>query len=344
MTSPLFLSDFDYDYPEELVASSPAEPRDSSLLLCVERASGAWRHLFFRDLPGLLSPGDCLVLNESKVMPCRLKGKKSTGGEVDLLLVKELQAGLWTALASGFKKGMLLDFPGGLMGEVQETNSEGEYEVRFSRDDMREYLERHGLPPLPPYILKRKGESDSVDIERYQTVYAQATGSIAAPTAGLHFTPRLLDELKASGVRLAKATLHVGRGTFRPIQSQDARQHRMLAESYRMSEEDAALVQAARDEGRRVVAVGTTSARTLETLARQDGGFGAGRGETELYITPGHEWRIVSGLVTNFHLPRSTPLLLAAALLGREKLLAAYREAVERGYRLYSYGDAMLIL
>lgn len=344
MSAPLPLSVFDFDYPEELVAAVPAEPRDSSRLLCVERGSGAWEHRFFRDLPELLAPGDCLVLNETKVFSCRLKGKKSTGGKADLLLVKELEPGLWAALASGFKKGMRLDFPGDLTGEVQRTNDEGEYEIRFSRDNMQAYLERHGLTPLPPYILKRKGGSEQSDIKRYQTVYARASGSIAAPTAGLHFTPRLLEELEAGGVRIAKVTLHVGRGTFRPIQTEDARAHKMLAESYLMEAREAALVHAAIREGRRVVSVGTTSTRTLETLARQAGGFGPGRGQTELYITPGHDWKLVSGLITNFHLPRSTPLMLACAFLGREKLLAAYREAVARRYRLYSYGDAMMVL
>lgn len=344
MSRPLPLSCFDFDYPEELVASSPANPRDSSRLLVVDRSDGTWRHQVFRDLPGLLEPGDCLVLNETKVLPCRLKGKKATGGKAELLLVREREPGLWTALASGFKPRMRLDFPDELRGEVEALNAEGEYEIRFNRRDIAAYLEKHGLTPLPPYILKRKSEGEEGDAESYQTVYAQASGSIAAPTAGLHFTPRLLEELKVRGVRLAKVTLHVGRGTFRPIQSEDAREHRMLAESYRMEAAEAALVQAARDEGRRVIAVGTTSTRTLETLARQEGGFGAGRGETELYITPGHEWKLVSGLVTNFHLPRSTPLLLAAAFLGREKLLAAYREAIAQRYRLYSYGDAMLIL
>jgi S-adenosylmethionine:tRNA ribosyltransferase-isomerase len=344
MREPLPVAAFDFDYPEDLIASVPAEPRDSARLLFIERRSGALEHRFFRDLPGLLKRGDCLVLNETKVFSCRLKGKKSTGGKADLLLVKELEPGLWAALASGFKKGMRLDFPGDLTGEVQKTNADGEYEIKFSRSDMRAYLERHGLTPLPPYILKRKGGSDATDVERYQTVYAQTSGSIAAPTAGLHFTPRLLEELKAAGVRIAKVTLHVGRGTFRPIQTEDARAHEMLAESYRMEACEAALVRAALEEGRRVVSVGTTSTRTLETLARQSGGFGPGSGETELYITPGHDWKAVSGLLTNFHLPRSTPLLLASAFLGREKLLAAYSEAVARRYRLYSYGDAMLIL
>lgn len=344
MSEALPISAFDFDYPEELVASTPAEPRDSSRLLFVRRDSGAREHAIFQDLPRFLRAGDCLVLNETKVFSCRLKGKKSTGGKADLLLVKELEPGRWAALASGFRAGMRLDFPGGLAGEVERTNADGEYEIRFSRTNMQAYLEQHGLTPLPPYILKRKGGSDETDVQRYQTVYATAVGSIAAPTAGLHFTPRLIDELKNMGVRIAKVTLHVGRGTFRPIQTEDARAHTMLGETFSMKEDQAAIVKETLEQAGRVVSVGTTSTRTLETLARQAGGFGAGQGETELYITPGHEWKVVCGLLTNFHLPRSTPLMLASAFLGREKLLSAYREAVERRYRLYSYGDAMLIL
>lgn len=344
MNDPLPLSDFDFEFPEELVASVPAEPRDSARLLVLGREDGAVRHKLFRDLPGLLREGDCLVLNETKVIPCRLLGKKATGGKVELLLVRALEKDLWSGLATGLKTGMKLSFPGGLGAEVAGLNEDGEYLIRFDRAGLPAYLAEHGHAPLPPYILKRKRVPDLTDRDRYQTVYALAEGSIAAPTAGLHFTPRLLEELGGMGVRLAKVTLHVGRGTFRPVTAEDARQHPMLPEHYRMAQAGAETVARTIREGGRVVSVGTTSTRALETLARQPGGFGPGEGWTSLYICPGHEFRAVSGLVTNFHLPRSTPLFLAAAFAGRERLLAAYREAFRERYRLYSYGDAMLVL
>ncbi len=334
------LSDYDFEFPEELIADKPAEPRDSSRLMVVDRATGALKHKVFRDLPEFLGPGDCLVVNRTKVFACRLSGKKSTGGKAELLLVKEQEPGLWCALASGFKAGMKLVFEDGMTAVVEGLNGDGEYLIRFSDPDVAGYLERRGLPPLPPYILKKKGgKSDESDLARYQTVYAKEQGSIAAPTAGLHFTPALLEKILALGVTVAEITLHVGRGTFRPITSEDARRHVMLPEWYCVPDETARLIR----EAKRVIAVGTTSTRTLETLARRPEGFGPGEGWSELYLYPGQEFKLVSGLVTNFHLPKSTPLLLASAFLGREKLLAAYREAFKERYRLYSYGDAMLI-
>ncbi len=338
------LSDFDFPFPEELIASSAVEPRDSARLMVLDRAQAAIRHQHFYDLPKFLRAGDCLVLNETKVLPCRLLGRKSTGGKAELLLVRELEPGFWTALASGLKAGMCLSFPGGAAAQVEGLNDDGEYLCRFDRCDLSAYLVEHGHAPLPPYILKRRRQPEAADIRRYQTVYAAAAGSIAAPTAGLHFTIRLLDELRALGVRLAKVTLHVGRGTFRPVTADDARLHPMLPEHYRMPEADAALVARTAREGGRVLSVGTTSTRALETLARQAGGFGPGEGWTSLYIYPGHEFRVVGGLITNFHLPKSTPLFLAAAFVGRLRLLSAYQEAFRERYRLYSYGDAMLIL
>jgi S-adenosylmethionine:tRNA ribosyltransferase-isomerase len=338
------LSDFDFQFPEELIASVPAEPRDSARLMILDRAETAVRHQHFRDLPRFLRAGDCLVLNETKVLPCRLLGRKATGGKAELLLVREQEPGLWTALATGLKAGMNLSFPGGASAQVEGLNGDGEYLCRFDCRDMASYLTEHGHAPLPPYILKRKRAPDAYDRQRYQTVYASSAGSIAAPTAGLHFTDRLLDELRGLGVRLAKVTLHVGRGTFRPVTAEDARLHPMLPEHYRMPEAQAALVAKTLSEGGRVISVGTTSTRALETLARQAGGFGPGEGWTSLYIYPGHDFRAVGGLITNFHLPKSTPLFLAAAFAGRERLLGAYQEAFRERYRLYSYGDAMLIL
>jgi S-adenosylmethionine:tRNA ribosyltransferase-isomerase len=344
MNDALPLSDFDFEFPEELVAAVPAEPRDSARLMVLDRRSGAVSHKLFRDLPSLLRDGDCLVLNETKVIPCRLLGKKATGGRAELLLVRELEKDLWSGLATGLKAGMKLSFPGGLRADVEGINEDGEYLIRFGRAELPAYLAEHGHAPLPPYILKRKRIPDLTDRERYQTVYALSEGSIAAPTAGLHFTRPLLERLKDVGVRLAKVTLHVGRGTFRPVTASDARQHPMLPEHYRMAPDGAELVSRALRDGRRVVSVGTTSTRALETLARRPGGFSPGEGWTSLYICPGHEFRVVGGLITNFHLPKSTPLFLAAAFAGRERLLSAYQEAFRERYRLYSYGDAMLVL
>lgn len=336
------LSDFDYEFPESLIASSAAEPRDSARLMVLDRAGDRIEHAVFRDLPRFLRPGDCLVVNRTKVMPCRLYGKKSTGGKADLLLVRELAPDTWAALASGFKAGQTLEFPGGMTATVEGLSEEGEYRLKFAAADLRPYLAEHGLPPLPPYIAKKRVPSRD-DAARYQTVYARDDGSIAAPTAGMHFTPELMSKLKSSGVNFAFITLHVGRGTFRPITSEDASAHKMLAERYEVEPAEAELIASARARGGRVVSVGTTTTRTLETLAARPEGFGPGAGESALYITPGFRFRGIDALITNFHLPRSTPLLLASAFAGRERLLAAYREAVSRSYRLYSFGDATLI-
>ncbi|MEK7381690.1 MAG: tRNA preQ1(34) S-adenosylmethionine ribosyltransferase-isomerase QueA [Elusimicrobiota bacterium] len=336
------LSDFDFEYPDELVASVPTQPRDSSKLLVIDRISGALEHAVFRELPRFLRPGDCLVLNRTKVMPCRLIGRKSTGGKVDLLLVRELGPSSWSALSSGLKAGQTLEFVGGLGARVEGVDEAGEYLLSFSTRDIRSYLAEHGLPPLPPYIASKRPPSRE-DLARYQTVYARDEGSIAAPTAGLHFTIELLDRLRAQGILTAWVTLHVGRGTFRPIKGDDAAAHVMLPETYEVSAAQAEVIVAAKARGGRLVAVGTTAARTLETLAASPKGISPGRGESSLYIRPGYQFRAVDALITNFHLPRSTPLMLAGAFAGRERLLSAYREAVLRRYRLYSYGDATLI-
>jgi S-adenosylmethionine:tRNA ribosyltransferase-isomerase len=341
--SVLPLSDYDYELPEELIAASPAEPRDSSRLLVIDRASDRLEHAVFRDLPRFLKAGDVLVLNRTKVLPCRLIGKKSTGGKADLLLVHELGPARWTALASGFKKGQSLVFEGGLTATVDGLNDHGEYLLTFATNDVRPYLAEHGLPPLPPYIAKKRAASRA-DAARYQTVYARDEGSIAAPTAGLHFTPELLEQLRAGGVETAWVTLHVGRGTFRPIAGEDADKHAMLAERYEVEAAEAAKMSAAKARGGRLVAVGTTATRTLETLAASPSGLSAAKGESSLYIRPGHAFHAVDALITNFHLPRSTPLMLACAFAGRERVLAAYREAISRRYRLFSFGDATLIV
>mgnify|MGYP001620133968 CR=1 FL=1 len=338
------IRDFDFAFPEELVADKPAEPRDSARLLAVERAGGAPRHLSFRDLPGQLRAGDVIVLNRTKVLPARLQGRKSTGGKAEVLLVKEIEPGVWAALSSGLKAGGKLIFPGGMAACVEGLNEDGEYLLSFSKEDVSGYLEANGLLPLPPYILKRQkilGTQD--DGLGYQTIYAREPGSIAAPTAGLHFTDDLLSRLKNAGIETAELLLHVGRGTFRPITAEDAEKHPMGLEWYRLEEEAAERIRRARRAGGRIVAVGTTATRTLETLS-ESGETLAGEGWTRLYIRPGHRFRGVDALITNFHLPRSTPLLLASAFLGRERLLECYAEAFRERYRLYSYGDAMLIL
>lgn len=342
MSAPIFVADYDYAYPEELIASAPAEPRDSSRLLVLDRAAGRVEHAVFRELPRFLKAGDCLVLNRTKVMPCRLVGRKSTGGKADLLLVRELGPSTWTALASGFKKGSVLEFEGGLTARVGDVTPEGEYQLTFSVADVRPYLAERGLPPLPPYIAKKRVASRE-DAARYQTVYARDEGSIAAPTAGLHFTPELLRTLEGAGVQVAWVTLHVGRGTFRPIAGDDASRHVMLPERFEVDAAEAEKMRAAKGRGGRVVAVGTTATRTIETLAASPEGLSARSGESSLYITPGFEFRAADALITNFHLPRSTPLMLAAAFAGRERLLSAYREAVALRYRLFSFGDAVLI-
>ena len=333
------LSSYDFDYPPELIAAQPAPQRDGSRLLILDRANNGVEHRHFRELSEFLRPGDCLVLNRTKVWPARLVGRKSTGGKAELLLVRELEPGLWTALASGFKTGTRVELEGGFHFKVEGLNEEGEYRCRFSTTDVLGLMARHGLAPLPPYILKSRKQIAGDDLARYQTVYATEEGSIAAPTAGLHFTPQLLDRLRANGVRVVEIVLHVGRGTFRPVTAEDVREHRMLAEWYRVGPETWAAVQEARAARHRVVAVGTTATRTLETVAMR----GALEGWTDLYIGPGHRFQTVDALITNFHLPRSSPLILASAFAGRERLLAAYREAIARRYRLYSYGDAMLI-
>lgn len=339
------LAEYDYEAPEELIATKPAEPRDSSRLLFIDRAKQSVEHAVFRELPRFLKAGDLLVLNRTKVMPCRLIGKKSTGGKADLLLVKEKGPAAWSALASGFKAGQKLEFPGGMTATVKGLNDDGEYELEFDTADLRPYLAEHGAAPLPPYIAKKKEAGrDANDLARYQTVYARDEGSIAAPTAGLHFTPAVFDALAAKGVATAYVTLHVGRGTFRPIKGEDAAEHVMLPESYEVDPAEAEKVKAAKAKGGRVIAVGTTATRTLEHLARQPGGVSGGRGESGLYITPGFEFQVLGGLITNFHLPRSTPLMLASAFAGKDLLLSAYKDAVARKYRLYSYGDATLIL
>jgi S-adenosylmethionine:tRNA ribosyltransferase-isomerase len=339
------LSDFDYDLPEALVAQAPVSPRDASRLLVLP-PEGSPDHRRFADLPELLRPGDLLVFNDTKVIPARLVGTKPSGGKVELLLCEPLEGGLgrrWRAMgqaSKGIRPGTVLAFDG-LSAEVDAAEGEGFYAVTLDREGpaLEAALARAGRIPLPPYIRR---EPSADDVERYQTVFARAPGSAAAPTAGLHFTDRLLAALAARGVARTAVTLHVGPGTFLPIRGGDLESHRMHAERWEVSAGSARAIAEARARGGRVVAVGTTSVRTLESAFR-DGAVQAGEGRTELFVRPGHVFHAVDALVTNFHLPRSTLLVLVCAFGGTSQVLAAYRGVVAARYRFFSYGDAMLL-
>ncbi len=334
------LEDYRFPFPEELIAAEPAAKRDGSRLLVLHRDTGEVKHSTFADLFQYLNPGDCLVLNRSKVVPARLAGKKPTGGKVDLLLVRDLGEGRWSVLSSDLREGKQVLLPEDVSGQVVGRTEDGGWVLDFSNADVKGLMLRHGKPPLPPYILRRRKSappSTTEDAARYQTVYAREEGSIAAPTAGLHFTPEIIDRLHKKGVRIAEIILHVGLGTFLPLNAPDVRDHQMLPEKFEVPPAAQAKITKARQEGKRIIAVGTTATRTLETLPEYTG-------ETSLFIRPGHTFKNVDALLTNFHQPASTPLLLASAFAGREKILAAYREAIDRRYRLFSYGDSMLIL
>ena len=333
--------DFDYQLPKGLIAQHPVEPRDHARLMVLHRGSGTLEHRRFYELPGYLREGDVLVVNESKVFPARLLGRRSSGGKVELLLLRRLEGDLWEALARPGRRvrpGEKLYFGEGVTGEVVERTEDGKRVVKFSGD--LEALRRLGQVPLPPYIRRPPIPEDE---ERYQTVYAKVEGSVAAPTAGLHFTEELLGKLREEGVRIVPVVLHVGPGTFRPVEG-EVSEHRMEPEYYEVTSEAADAINEARVRGGRVVAVGTTSVRVLETVADEEGRVRPGRGLTELFIYPPYRFKAVDVLITNFHLPRSTLLMLVAAFAGRERVLEAYGEAVRLGYRFYSYGDAMLIL
>lgn len=348
------VSEFDFDLPPELIAQAPAARRGTSRLLHLDRSTGALADLHFGDLPTLLRPGDVLVFNDTRVFPARLIGRRLPGGgAVECLLVrrvsKEAHAEVWEALVhpgQRLRTGSRMEFEGDdlfIAGEVLDRHFHGRRTVRLTTDarSIEEAVDAIGHVPLPPYI---KRDDDVADRERYQTVYARDRGSIAAPTAGLHFTPELLSELDARGVERAFLTLHVGYGTFQPVRVDDVDEHAVEAEEYEVSPETAATLTRALTDERRIVAVGTTTVRTLESLTVQDRIVEAGRGSTDLFVRPGHRFQIVSGLVTNFHLPRSSLLMLVSAFAGRDQVLDAYRHAVRERYRFYSYGDAMVIL
>ena len=337
--------DFWYDLPEELIAQTPLPRRDASRLMTLDRATGAVGHRQFYELPELLRPGDCLILNDSRVLPARLVGRRvPSGGTAEVLLLSDQGDGIWECLVRPgrrLREGDRLSFGDGeLTAQIIERTEGGGRRIRFDHEGIfLEVLERLGRMPLPPYI-----KEELQDQERYQTVYAREVGSAAAPTAGLHLTEELLGRIAGAGIGIGRVTLHVGLGTFRPVREEEIEDHEMHEEAFSIPEETAELIARTKAAGGRCVCVGTTTCRTLESRAREDGTVVPGSGRTGIYIYPGHRFRVMDGLVTNFHLPESTLIMLVSAFAGREQVLAAYREAVRERYRFFSFGDAMLIL
>ena len=336
-------SDFYFDLPPELIAQTPLERRDASRLLALDKTTGETRHMHFYDLPSLLRPGDCLVLNDSRVLPARLIGRRAGGGACEVLLLIDRGDNVWECLVRPGKKlrpGVKVTFgEGELSAEIVGEVEGGNRLVRFDYQGIfLEILERLGRMPLPPYI-----KVELEDSERYQTVYSRGVGSAAAPTAGLHFTRELLEQVKAIGVKVCYITLHVGLGTFRPVKAENLDEHEMHAEYCMIPQETADTINETKKNGGRVICVGTTSCRTIESWAGKDGRLEASAGWTNIFIYPGYRFKVLDGLVTNFHLPESTLIMLVSALAGRERVLAAYREAVEERYRFFSFGDAMFI-
>lgn len=341
-------ADFDFHLPDELIAQRPVEQRDRSRLLVVDRASGELRHGHFADVVELVRPGDVLVLNETRVFPARLRGRRPGGGAAEVLLLHPAAGGgdeRWVAMVrpgAKLRPGRRIEVSDELAVEVEEQLESGERIVRLlSSGTIEEALQRYGEVPLPPYVQRPPTEDDR---ERYQTVYARERGSVAAPTAGLHFTDELLERITARGVELARIVLHVGPGTFRPVGDDDPTRHRMHSEWYRVAPEAADAINRVRRGGGAVWAVGTTAVRTLETVASEEGEVRAGEGWTEIFIRPPYHFRAVDRMITNFHLPRSTLLMLVSAFGGHELIMRAYAEAVRQEYRFYSYGDAMVVL
>ena len=338
-------SDFYYDLPERLIAQTPASPRDAARMMVIHRDTGLREDKIFRDLPDYLRPGDVMVINQTKVIPARLLGEKEdTKVPVEVLLLKRVDRDTWETLVRPgrrLKKGAAVSFGGGLLrAEIGDTTDAGGRVVKFLYAGVfEELLDRLGEMPLPPYIHEKLR-----DPSQYQTIYAKQEGSAAAPTAGLHFTPEVMDRVRDKGVEIVPVLLHVGLGTFRPVKAEDVSEHHMHSEFYQVTEEAAEKINAARRNGGRVVCIGTTSVRTLETVADEDGVVHPGMGDTSIFITPGVKLKATDVLLTNFHLPESTLLMLVSALMGREEALDAYREAVEKEYRFFSFGDCMLIL
>lgn len=338
------LNDFYYELPQELIAQEPLPDRQLSRLLVLDRASGEIEHRIFKDILEYLEEGDCLVLNDTRVIPARLLGEKEdTGGKIEFVLIKKINGDVWEVILKPgrrAKPGTRFAFGNGeLKAEVLEIVEEGNRLVRFEYDGIFEQvLDRVGVLPLPPYITK-----EVKDKERYQTVYSKYRGSAAAPTAGLHFTKELLQEIEKKGIYMAYVTLHVGLGTFRPVKVENILEHKMHSEFYRINEEDCRKINMAKDKGRRVVCVGTTSCRVLETAGGDDGRVKPQSGWTDIFIYPGYKFKVVDALITNFHLPESTLIMLVSAFAGHQKVMEAYREAVKERYRFFSFGDAMFI-
>lgn len=337
-------SDFWYDLPEELIAQTPLQRRDTSRLCVLDRKTGKVTHKHFFDIIDYLQPGDCLVMNDSRVLPARLLGHRPTGGAVEVLLLRDLGENRWECLCKPGRKmqvgNRVIFGDGELQGEVVDVTDEGNRIVRFDYSGIfLEVLERLGKMPLPPYI-----KAELADQERYQTVYSREVGSAAAPTAGLHFTEELLEKIRHKGIKTAFVTLHVGLGTFRPVKAENIDEHHMHAELCMINEDTANTLNQTRAEGGRIICVGTTSCRTLESLVRDDGSFTPASKWTEIFIYPGYHFKAMNGLITNFHLPESTLVMLVSAFAGRENVLAAYNEAVRERYRFFSFGDAMCIL
>ena len=340
----LKVSEFNYDLPEELIAQTPLEKRDESRLMVLNRKNQTIEHKKFKDIIEYLNPGDCLVRNNTKVIPARIYGKKETGAHVEFLLLNNIEGDIWECIVRPGNKlhvGTKVIFGDGLLkAEILEIMPGGTRKVKFIYDGIfNEILDKIGLMPLPPYIHEELKDND-----RYQTVYAKYEGSAAAPTAGLHFTPELLKKIEEKGIKIANVTLHVGIGTFRPVKEENVEEHQMHTEHFYIKQEDVDKINEKKKAGKRVIAVGTTSCRVLETIADENGMVKETEGDTGIYIYPGYKFKCLDGLITNFHLPQSTLLMLVSALAGKDYIMKAYKEAVKEKYRFFSFGDAMLII
>ena len=337
------VSEFNYDLPEELIAQTPIEKRDESRLMVLDRSKQTIEHKTFKNIIDYLEPGDCLVRNNTKVIPARLYGKKETGAKVEFLLLKNMEGDIWETIVRPGNKlhvGTKVIFGDGLLtAEILEVMPGGTRKVKFTYQGIfNEILDKIGLMPLPPYIHEELKDND-----RYQTVYAKYNGSAAAPTAGLHFTPELLKKIEEKGVKIANVTLHVGIGTFRPVKEENVENHEMHTEHFYIKQEDVDKINETKKQGKRVIAVGTTSCRVLETIADENGLVKETEADTSIFIYPGYQFKCLDGLITNFHLPQSTLLMLVSALAGKDYIMKAYQEAVKEKYRLFSFGDAMFI-
>ncbi|MDM7922374.1 MAG: tRNA preQ1(34) S-adenosylmethionine ribosyltransferase-isomerase QueA [Pyrinomonadaceae bacterium] len=341
----MHISAFDFELPKELIADEPLEERAASRMLVVDRGAACFDDSQFERLPELLLPTDLLVVNNTRVFPARLLGRSDTGASVEIFLVSENADGTWLTLAKPAKRlkpGRRVVFDEQFDAVVEDRTDDGRVIVRFGQENVYDHFERIGRTPLPPYIKRDPHEADS-DRERYQTVYARERGAIAAPTAGLHFTPAILDRIRERGINIAEVTLHVGYGTFEPVRAEDLSQHTVSPERYEISAETAEMLNEAKCNGRRIIAVGTTTTRTLENALANSDSFAAGSGYADLTIRPGYGFKAIDGLLTNFHLPKSSLLVLVSTFAGRELIMRAYRHAVEERYRFYSYGDCMFI-